>query len=273
MTEIQAIFDRQKDNGGHFWSRADGDIHAPFGYSTIDTLFVLGEIGLSVNENPIIAKAVDFVFAYQTQNGSFKYSPSSSKLPCMTARIIAALSRLGVVDSRMEKSYQWMLDTQCSDGGWRCPTVKSGKSPATDAANPGTTLYVLDAFRYRNNNPDEKERLNQGVGFLLRHWVVRLPTGPCHFGIGSRFCQIEYPFLRYNIFYYVYVLSFYKAALNDSGFLEAYQKLAGKIKNGRLIPENPHKAWQQFDFGIKSQGSDVATERWNEIETNMRNKQ
>jgi hypothetical protein len=37
---IERIIQRQTDNGGQFWSRADGDIHAPFGFSTIDTLSV-----------------------------------------------------------------------------------------------------------------------------------------------------------------------------------------------------------------------------------------
>jgi len=37
MTMIDEIIRRQNDNGGPFWSREDGDIHAPFGFSTIDT--------------------------------------------------------------------------------------------------------------------------------------------------------------------------------------------------------------------------------------------
>jgi hypothetical protein len=46
----------------------------------------------------------------------------------------------------------------------------------------------------------------------LQHWVVKRPLGPCHFGIGTLFMQVEYPFLRYNLFSYVYVLSFYERA-------------------------------------------------------------
>jgi hypothetical protein len=269
MIAIQAIFNRQNDNGGPYWSRADGDIHAPSGSSTIDTLSVLGEIGLSFNNNDVIAKAVDFIFTYQTPEGNFKYSLKSSKLPCLTARIIGALKRLGVKDLRINKGYQWLLETQWNDGGWRCGTVKLGKSPLTDASNPGTTLYVLDAFRFRNNTNQEIDKLNQGVDFLLQHWEVRQPIGPCNFGIGSRFLQIEYPFLRYNIFYYVYVLSFYKIAINDNRFKDAYKSLASKIKNEKLIPESPHKSWQEFDFAKKGQISKYGTQRWIEIKNNI----
>ena len=141
---IDKIIQRQNDYGGQFWSREDGNIHAPFGFSTIDTLYVLGEIGYLPSDNPQIVKAIDFLFSYQTNEGCFKYAPKSSKLPCLTARIIAGLARLGLKnDPRVEKSYKWMLDNQWHDGGWRCATVKLGKSPLTDASNPGTTLYVL----------------------------------------------------------------------------------------------------------------------------------
>ncbi len=269
--EIASIFDRQNDNGGSFWSREDGDIHAPNAHSTIDTLGVLGELGVTVDQYPDLLKAIDFVFGYQTSGGSFKYSKTSSKLPCITARILAAFGRLGAAkDKRTEKSYQQLLESQWSDGGWRCNTVKLGKSPRTDASNPGTTLYVLDAFRFRNNNAKEAGQLNKGADFLLQHWEIRSPLGPCDFGMGSRFFKIEFPFLRYNLFYYVYVLSFYEKAREDNRFLEAYQALLEKTKNGGIIPENPHRAWKKFDFAKKGQVSKQATKRWEELEMNVK---
>jgi hypothetical protein len=269
-TDIEAIFDRQNDNGGLFWSRADGNIYAPNGSSTLDTLLVLGEMGLTINDNQIIADAIDFVLAYQTPDGSFKYSPVSSKLPCITARIIAALCGVGMAgDIRIENGFRWLKSIQWNDGGWRCATVKLGKSPLTDASNPGTTLYVLDAFRFRKNSSNDIKQLNKGVDFLLQHWDVRQPIGPCQFGIGSTFLQIEYPFFRYNIFYYVYVLSFYNAAKKDKRFLEAYTFLGNKIKNGKVVPENPHRAWRKFDFAKKGQVSDIATSRWMEVKMNL----
>ena len=161
MAIIDEILNRQNENGGLFWSRIDGDIHAPFGFSTIDVLSVIGELELSVDNYSQIKNAVDFVFTYQTTEGCFKYSLTSSKLPCLTARIIASFCRLGINnDLRIEKSYKWLLDTQWCDGGWRCATVRLGKSPLTDASNPGTTLYVLDAFRFRKNTNEELEKLN-----------------------------------------------------------------------------------------------------------------
>ena len=46
----------------------------------------------------------------------------------------------------------------------------------------------------------------------------RRPISPCHYGIGSRFMQVEYPMRGYGLFYYVYVLSFYERARGDKRF-------------------------------------------------------
>ncbi len=271
-TEIKTILKSRDINGGPFWAREDGDIHAPHGKSTIDTLLVLGELGANVKDYPEIQDAVEFVFRYQADDGCFRYSGSSSKLPCMSARILASFGRLQVpFDRRVESGYKKLLNTQSDDGGWRCNTVKLGKSPLTDASNPGTTLYLLDAFRFRENTNREKVKLDSGVEFLLNHWLSRKPMGPCVFGIGSRFLQIEYPFLRYNIFYYAYILSFYKKALMDNRFIDVYENLADRIENNKLIPENPHRTWNKYSFAKKGEVSEIGTKRWLEIKKNLYN--
>jgi hypothetical protein len=270
MDDFQIILNRIHSNGGAYWSRDDENIYSPIGSSTLDTLFVIGEAQLATVEHPIIAKAVEFIFTYQTNNGTFRYNETGSRHPCITARILNGLCRIGVPqDERIKKSYNYFLQSQCEDGGWRCNTVRKGKSPLSDASNPGTTLFVLDAFRFRENSPTEIEQLEKGVDFVLQHWDIKIPVGPCQFGIGSRFMQIEYPFMRYNLFYYVYVLSFYKNALSDRRFREAYACLAEKVNNEGVIVEAPHKAWQSFSFATKGTISREATFRWKEIEQNL----
>ena len=93
---LAAILGRQGDNGGPFWSRHDGDIHAPAGFSTIDVLGVLGDLGGRVDDESEIAAAAQFVLDRQTEDGAFRYSVKSSKLPCFAGRITAALCRVGV---------------------------------------------------------------------------------------------------------------------------------------------------------------------------------
>jgi hypothetical protein len=264
--EIKEIISLSHINGGPYWSREDGDIHAPNGFSTIDVLNTLGEIGLKASGSEIVINAIDLIFTYYDEKGYFRYAPKSSTLPCITARILTALGRLGYTgDEQIKTCYRYLLETQHNDGGWRCSTVRMGKSPETDSSNPGTTLYVLDAFRFRENSQSENTQLNKGVLFLLHHWETRKPLGPCQFGIGSRFLTIEYPFLRYNLFYYVYVLSKYSIAKKDKRYKEAFNYLQNKTIDQKIFPESPHKSWCKFSFARKNEYSDIATNRFLEI--------
>jgi hypothetical protein len=206
---------------------------------------------------------------YDTKSRMFKFSPKSAKLPCITAKILTTLSKFNFNFPERESCYQYFLDTQQSDGGWRCATVKMGKSPETDASNPGTTLYVLDAFRFRNNSSQHILQLNKGIDFLLDHWITKKPLGPCEFGIGSSFMKTEYPFIRYNIFYYSYVLSFYKRAIHDERYKEVISFLKVYATNTGIKVENPHKSWKTLLFKNCSE-CDLANQKYYELIQNIR---
>jgi len=63
------------------------------------------------------------------------------------------------------------------------------KVPPGNYTNFGHKTF-LEALRYRhhaNKNP----ALDRAVDSLLDHWLVRRPMGPCHFGIGTLFLQME----------------------------------------------------------------------------------
>jgi hypothetical protein len=270
-SEIRSILDRERENGGRFWSRDDGNIHAPAGLSTLLVLNVLGDLGATSATDPAIAGAIDLLFQSQADDGAFRYSATSNKLPCITGQALAALGRLGLAeDERVEAAYRWLLESQWGDGGWRCATVRLGRSAETDASNPGATLFVLDAFRFRRSGRDEERRIAEGVRSLLDHWETRLPLGPCSFGIGSRFLRVEYPFWRYNLFYYVHVLSHFRQARGDRRFLDALQQVHSHTDGeGRMVVDAAPRAWQHHSFCRPGAVSDLATQRWQEIQTNL----
>jgi hypothetical protein len=246
-TVVKDLLAQSKFNGGTVWDRHDGSIYNPIGFSTMEILSVLGDIGFDYEKEKIINEALKKVIGYYDNKAKqFKYSEKSSKLPCISAKIVATLQKLKYDFQYFEDCYQYFLDTQQKDGGWRCATVKLGKSPETDASNPGTTLYVLDAFRYRNNSEKDIIQLNNGIGFLLDHWITKKPLGPCEFGIGTTFLKTEYPFIRYNIFYYAYILSFYSKAIDDKRFKEILKILLDKETNTGIRIENPHKSWKDI---------------------------
>ncbi len=266
--DVQWILERERVNGGPFWSRADGNIHAPAGFSTLLVLNVLGELGATGLTHPLIADAAEFVSGYQCHDGAFRYTPGGAKLACIAGQALAGLGRLGAAGgARAEAGCRWLLGSQRGDGGWRCPMARLGASTQTDASNPGATIFVLDAFRFRRNSPADEATLRAGVNSLLRHWQTRAPLGPCRFGIGSRFLAVEYPFWRYNLFYYVYVLAHYPQARADSRFAEAVRQLSAHVNAaGEIVIDAPPRAWQGRSFARKGVPSELATRRWRQIQ-------
>jgi hypothetical protein len=132
------------------------------------------------------------------------------------------------------------------------------------------TLFVLDALRFRRGN-DPSEALVPAVETLLDHWTTRRPLGPCEFGIGSLFMQVEYPFLRYNIFSYVYVLSFYESARQDARFQEAFEILRSKTdEGGSIVIERPNRRLAGLEAFTRGRPSEPATRRYEEILENLR---
>lgn len=93
--DVQWILERERVNGGPSWSRADGSIHAPAGFSTLLVLNVLGELGATRLAHPLIAGAAEFVSGYQRDGGAFRYTPGGSKLACIAGQALAGLGRLG----------------------------------------------------------------------------------------------------------------------------------------------------------------------------------
>lgn len=256
-------------NGGTVWDRKDGNIYAPIGFSTIDVLSVLGDIGIKYNEYSIIKDAIEKMMSYYDEKkGMFQYVQKGSKLPCITAKILNTLQKLEYHNSILENSFRLFLETQDCDGGWRCATVKIGKSDSTDASNPGTTLYVLDAFKHREYSRKENEKIDEAVLFLLKHWETKKPLGPCEFGIGTQFMKTEYPFIRYNLFYYLYVLSFYEKAKKDKRFKEAFKMLKAKETEKGIQIEHPNKNWKNILFSESNQ-CDISNIKYKQLIENI----
>jgi len=266
-SDIQAIIAKRHDNGADLWATPDKRIYKGTPFSTLESVLMLTE--LKGTASSIIENAAELMLSLWREDGRFQIAPKAAIYPCHTAGVARVLCHLGYVnDKRLEKTFDHLLKIQHDDGGWRCNTYKFGRGPETDFSNPGTTLTVLDAFRFTHflNND---ERLDKAVESLLNHWETRKPLGPCHYGIGALFMKVEYPFFRYNLFFYVYVLSFYKRAINDSRFLDAFNVLKSKTVDGKIIVENPNRKLADFSFCKKGEPSNLATECYNEILNNL----
>ena len=267
--DVDAILARRHGNGGDYWATPDGRIYVGSPFSTLSSLGMLHELGVPASHEAVRG-GLDLVLAAWRDDGRIRLGPTAPLYPCYTAEAARILCRYGYAeDERVQLTAAYLLEDAHETGGWRCNFTRFGKGPETRWANPGATLFVLDVLRF-TGHADVRDPVAQAVESLLRHWESRAPCGPCHYGIGSRFLQVEYPFLRYNLFSYVYVLSFYDAARGDPRFGAAADMLAGKLDaEGRMVVEAPHRGLKGLRFCARGQPSAPATERYREIAANL----
>lgn len=268
LPDVEAVLARRHDNGADYWATADSRLGVGDPFSTLTSLSILHELKVT-RTHEAVRGALKLILDAWRDDGRYRLASSGTLYPCATAAAARVLCRFGYTrDRRMQRTLAHFLETQHDDGGWRCNKFPYGRGPETAFSNPGVTLAVLDVFRFTEelNNPC----LDRAVESLLNHWVVKLPVGPCHYGIGTLFMQVEYPFLRYNLFYYVYVLSFYDCAKDDNRYLEALRALESKLDDrGRIIVERPNRKLAGLSLCKKGSPSDLATRRFNEILKNL----
>ena len=266
--DIAYIMSKKHVNGADLWAGEDNNIGKGSPFSTRDVSLMLIELGFN-KKDQIIKALANLIFEHQQADGRFKISKSGAIYPCHTIGCLRVLCYLGYAkDKRLNVTFEYLFSTQENDGGWMCNKFSFGKGPETKHSNPGPTLEALDAFRFIDISK-RKPQINKAIEFLLWHWEHKEPVGPCLFGIGTLFNKTEFPFFRYNLFYYTYVLSFYKKASADGRLKEAFKLLESKLKNEKIVIENPNRQLMKLDFCVKGGASDIATKRFNEIKNNM----
>ncbi|WP_028042914.1 prenyltransferase [Candidatus Stoquefichus massiliensis] len=264
VKDIEQILSHRYDNGADLWATNDKKLLKGAPFTTLECINYLLELGVPL-EHDVFQQSADLIFSTWRMDGRFKTSPTGGIYPCHTALALKTLCSMGyVADQRISKTFQYFLDIQADDGGWKCHKYSFGRGPETEFSTPYTTLTVLDAFRYTNKY-NQNVSLEKAVDFLLQHWTMKKPISPCHYGIGKLFNQIEYPMRGYNLFYYVYVLSFYDYAKNDSRFKEAFTTLQSKLVDSQIIVERVVPKLAKLSFCQKAQPSFLATKRYQEI--------
>lgn len=268
LADIAFILSKRFDNGADFWVTPDKQLNVGGPFSTLESAVLLTELGMPLTD-PVLQSVATLIFDCLRDDGRFKLTPRGAIYPCHTIHALNVLCHLGYAeDSRLEKTFQYLLDTQFHDGGWRCNKFSFGRGPETEFSNPGPTLAALDAFRM-SNYLNRESRLDRAVAFLLNHWTLRMPIGPCHYGIGTLFMQVEYPFMTYNLFNYVYVLSFYNYAKKDERFLDALSVLDSKTHDGKIVAMRVNRKLSGLNFCEKNKDSALGTKRYLEIKNNI----
>lgn len=266
--DVDIILSHRHDNGADYWTTPDKRLIKGAPFSTLESVQLLLELGMEPSD-PILQACTALLFDTWREDGRFQLSAKGAIYPCHTTHAAHVLCQLGYVqDERTQKTLHHLLESRYTDGGWRCNKFSFGRGPDTEYSNPMPTLMGLDAFRYTDwLNKDDT--LDDAVEFLLEHWVIRRPLGPCQYGIGSRFMQVAYPFRDYNLFLYVYVLSFYNKAKEDKRFLEALGALEAQLVDGQVVVERVVPKLGVLSFCAKGKPSELATKRYHEILVNL----
>lgn len=268
QSDVKKILARRHDNGGDYWASSDGRVGVGGAFSTLSCVLMLSDLGMEPSD-PIIENASKLILNCWREDGRFRLAPKGAIYPCHTATAARVLCRAGYKDDpRLDRTFKHLLETTHADGGWRCKKFSFGRGPETEYSNPGPTLEALDAFRF-SKYLNRERALDRAVEFLLNHLVTRKPLGPCHYGIGSRFMKVEYPLLRYNLFLYAHVLSFYDRAKKDSRFQEALEIFESKVVNGKVIVEHTNPKLKGLSFCKIGAPSDAATFHYKEILRNL----
>lgn len=269
--DVEAILSHRYDLGADYWTTPDKRLLKGASFSIYNSALMLLELGVEPT-NPILKEVAELFFGTFKEDGRFQVYPKAGILPCHTAHALNLLCNMGYQsDDRLQKTFQYLLETQYRDGGWRCNKFSFGRGPETEYSNPLPTLVALNAFRF-SDYLNKEPRLDQAVEFLLEHWVMKKPIGPCQYGIGTLFMQVEYPFGNYNLFYYVYVLSFYDKAKQDQRFLEALKALEDKLVDGKIVVERVSPKVAKFEFCRKGAPSELGTNRYHQIILNLNEK-
>lgn len=272
-SDVKTILARRHHNGGDYWATPDGKIYVGNPFSTLSALGMLHELGVG-RDHEAVRGGLDLILEACREDGRIRLGPKTPMYPCYTAEAARILCRFGLADHEaLRRTVAYLLEEAHEHegtGGWRCSFRRFGRGPETEWANPGATLYALDVLRFFPRHREGSEVADRAVELLLKHWEIRDPIGPCHWGIGSLFLQVEYPFLRYNLFFYVYVLSFFAHAKGDPRFRAAHAELASRRdEEGRLVVERPHRDLADLDFCARGRPSAPATLRYEEIESNL----
>ena len=270
-SDVEAILSHRHDNGADLWTTPDKRLVKGAPFSTLESVMYLLELGMEPAD-PVLEDAAELILSTWRDDGRFKMYPKGSIYPCQTINVANVLCHLGyAADARLQKTFKHLLDIQSKDGGWRCNKFSFGRGPETEYSNPFPTLIALNVFRF-SDYLSKEPALDRAVDFLLEHWTIKRPIGPCHYGIGTLFMQVEYPFRNYNLFVYVYVLSFYQRAREDKRYIEAFKALESKTVDGKIVVERVVPKLAKLHFCKKGKPSALATKRYHEILQNLRAK-
>lgn len=126
LPEPQKILKKQQADGS--WKRAaKKEVYPPNHYALVETFKnfrILVEEYAFTKAHPAIAKAAEFLFTFQTEEGDIRGFIGNQYAPYYTGYLLSLLIMVGYQDDpRVEKGLNWLLSVRQIDGGWTIPML------------------------------------------------------------------------------------------------------------------------------------------------------
>jgi len=208
LPEALAIVRKQQADGSWKYPGGNPHIRSSENYGQLETFRNLGFLVESYafnNSSPVITKAANFLFGFQTPAGDIRGILGNQYAPYYTAAMLELLIKAGYAsDKRIDKAFSWLASIRQDDGGWAIPLRTLGrkldviamdaKTLEPDRSKPyshmvtGIVLRAYAAHEQYRDKPEAKEagKLLLNSLFKKDHYTDR--------GSKDYWLKFNYPF-------------------------------------------------------------------------------
>lgn len=164
---VQKIFKKQLPDGS--WTRSGENKHPAININLIETFrhfrFLVEQYGIT-RDHPQGAKAAEFFFSCQTDEGDFRGILANQYATYYSGAIMALLIQAGYGDDpRIESGFRWLLSMSQDDLGWSIPLITHKFDRETQ--------YRLTTEFVEPIQPDRsKPFCHNATGMILRAFAV-----------------------------------------------------------------------------------------------------
>jgi hypothetical protein len=161
------ILNRQGSDGS--WHRSGEKKHQAINYRLIETWkqfrFLIQVYGFN-REDPSCARAAEFLFSCQTEEGDIRGFLANQYATYYTGAILSLLIQAGYQDdARTEKGLQWLLSMRQDDLGWSIPIITHDFD--------GKTMYRLTSQYAEPVEPDRSRPFSHNAtGMIIRAFAA-----------------------------------------------------------------------------------------------------
>ena len=125
LPEARKIVARQNPDGSWRYPGGKPHVRSRENYDQLETFRQVGmlveKLGFS-REHPALARAAEFLFSFQSDEGDFRGIYGNQYATTYVGAIAELLIKAGYADDpRIAKVFRWLLATRQSDGGWAIP--------------------------------------------------------------------------------------------------------------------------------------------------------